>query len=230
MENYKQNFIQMSIDIGALKFGEFELKSGRVSPYFFNMGLFSSGRSMKNIGDFYAAALEESNLEYDMLFGPAYKGVPLVSVLSSSLFVNHEKDVSFVYNRKEKKEHGEGGQIVGPSLAGKIVIVDDVITAGTAIKEASKMIIEAGAEISGILIALDRQEKGAGDSSAVQEVSQDHWNNLIHKKNILEKGLWVVRSHKIEYKNLTKLNDKIIVSTYIKNVKGTCQNDLLKLN
>ena len=172
MENYKQNFIQMSIDIGALKFGEFELKSGRVSPYFFNMGLFSSGRSMKNIGDFYAAALEESNLEYDMLFGPAYKGVPLVSVLSSSLFVNHEKDVSFVYNRKEKKEHGEGGQIVGPSLAGKIVIVDDVITAGTAIKEASKMIIEAGAEISGILIALDRQEKGVGDSSAVQEVSQ----------------------------------------------------------
>ena len=128
---------------------------------------------MKNIGDFYAAALEESNLEYDMLFGPAYKGVPLVSVLSSSLFVNHEKDVSFVYNRKEKKEHGEGGQIVGPSLAGKIVIVDDVITAGTAIKEASKMIIQAGAEISGILIALDRQEKGAGDSSAVQEVSRE---------------------------------------------------------
>ena len=163
----------MSIDIGALKFGEFELKSGRVSPYFFNMGLFSSGRSMKNIGDFYAAALEESNLEYDMLFGPAYKGVPLVSVLSSSLFVNHEKDVSFVYNRKEKKEHGEGGQIVGPPLEGKIVIVDDVITAGTAIKEASKMIIEAGAEISGILIALDRQEKGVGDSSAVQEVSRE---------------------------------------------------------
>ena len=163
----------MSIDIGALKFGEFELKSGRVSPYFFNMGLFSSGRSMKNIGDFYAAALEESNLQYDMLFGPAYKGVPLVSALSSSLFVNHEKDVSFVYNRKEKKEHGEGGQIVGPPLEGKIVIVDDVITAGTAIKEASKMIIEAGAEISGILIALDRQEKGVGDSSAVQEVSRE---------------------------------------------------------
>ena len=163
----------MSIDIGALKFGEFELKSGRVSPYFFNMGLFSSGRSMKNIGDFYAAALEESNLQYNMLFGPAYKGVPLVSALSSSLFVNHEKDVSFVYNRKEKKEHGEGGQIVGPPLEGKIVIVDDVITAGTAIKEASKMIIEAGAEISGILIALDRQEKGVGDSSAVQEVSRE---------------------------------------------------------
>mgnify|MGYP001369568357 FL=1 len=173
MENYKQNFIQMSIDIGALKFGEFELKSGRISPYFFNMGLFSSGRSIKNIGDFYAASLEESNLEYDMLFGPAYKGVPLVSVLSSSLFVNHKKDVPFVYNRKEKKNHGEGGQIVGPSLAGKVVIVDDVITAGTAIKEASEIIVEAGAEISGILIALDRQEKGAGDSSAVQEVSRE---------------------------------------------------------
>ena len=184
MENYKQNFIQMSIDIGALKFGEFELKSGRVSHYFFNMGLFSSGRSMKNIGDFYAAALEESNLEYDMLFGPAYKGVPLVSVLSSSLFVNHKKDVPFVYNRKEKKEHGEGGQIVGPSLAGKIVIVDDVITAGTAIKEASKMIIEAGAEISGILIALDRQEKGAGDSSAVQEVSQERGVPVISFVNL----------------------------------------------
>ena len=173
MENYKQNFIQMSIDIGALKFGEFELKSGRVSPYFFNMGLFSSGRSIKNIGDFYAASLEESNLEYDMLFGPAYKGVPLVSVLSSSLFVNHEKDIPFAYNRKEKKDHGEGGQIVGPSLWGKVVIVDDVITAGTAIKEASKIIIEAGAQISGILIALDRQEKGVGDSSAVQEVSRE---------------------------------------------------------
>ena len=173
MENYKQNFIQMSIDIGALKFGEFELKSGRISPYFFNMGLFSSGRSIKNIGDFYAASLEESNLEYDMLFGPAYKGVPLVSVLSSSLFVNHKKDVPFVYNRKEKKNHGEGGQIVGPSLSGKVIIVDDVITAGTAIKEASEIIVEAGAEISGILIALDRQEKGAGDSSAVQEVSRE---------------------------------------------------------
>ena len=173
MENYKQNFIQMSIDIGALKFGEFELKSGRISPYFFNMGLFSSGRSIKNIGDFYAASLEESNLEYDMLFGPAYKGVPLVSVLSSSLFVNHKKDVPFVYNRKEKKNHGEGGQIVGPSLSGKVIIVDDVITAGTAIKEASEIIVEAGAEISGILIALDRQEKGEGDSSAVQEVSRE---------------------------------------------------------
>ena len=173
MENYKQKFIEMSIQIGALKFGEFELKSGRVSPYFFNMGLFSTGQAIKNIGDFYASALEESNLEFDMLFGPAYKGIPLTSVMSASLFMNHDKDVPFVYNRKEKKDHGEGGQIVGPSLSGKIVIVDDVITAGTAIKEASQIIREAGAEISGIIIAIDRQEKGAGEYSAVQEVSSN---------------------------------------------------------
>ena len=171
MENYKQKFIEMSIQIGALKFGEFELKSGRVSPYFFNMGLFSTGQAIKNIGDFYASALEESNIEFDMLFGPAYKGIPLTSVMSAGLFMNHDKDVPFVYNRKEKKDHGEGGQIVGPSLSGKIVIVDDVITAGTAIKEASQIIREAGAEISGIIIAIDRQEKGAGEYSAVQEVS-----------------------------------------------------------
>ena len=171
MENYKQKFIEMSIQIGALKFGEFELKSGRVSPYFFNMGLFSTGKALKNYGDFYASALEESNIEFDMLFGPAYKGIPLASVMSASLFMNHDKDVPFVYNRKEKKDHGEGGRIVGPPLSGKIVIVDDVITAGTAIKEASQIIRETGAEISGIIIAIDRQEKGAGEYSAVQEAS-----------------------------------------------------------
>ena len=171
MENYKQKFIEMSIQIGALKFGEFELKSGRVSPYFFNMGLFSTGQALKNIGDYYASALEESDIEFDMLFGPAYKGIPLASVMSASLFMNHDKDVPFVYNRKEKKDHGEGGRIVGPPLSGKIVIVDDVITAGTAIKEASQIIRETGAEISGIIIAIDRQEKGAGEYSAVQEAS-----------------------------------------------------------
>ena len=171
MENYKQKFIEMSIQIGALKFGEFELKSGRVSPYFFNMGLFSTGQALKNIGDFYASALEESDIEFDMLFGPAYKGIPLASVMSASLFMNYDKDVPFVYNRKEKKDHGEGGRIVGPPLSGKIVIVDDVITAGTAIKEASQIIRETGAEISGIIIAIDRQEKGAGEYSAVQEAS-----------------------------------------------------------
>ncbi|HJL80351.1 MAG: orotate phosphoribosyltransferase [Candidatus Thioglobus sp.] len=173
MENYKQKFIRMSIQIGALKFGEFELKSGRVSPYFFNMGLFSTGEAIKNIGDCYASALEESVIEYDMIFGPAYKGIPLVSVLASSLSMNHGKDVPFVYNRKEKKDHGEGGETVGPALSDKVVIVDDVITAGTAIKEASQIIQGAGAEISGILIALDRQEKGVGDLSAVEEVSSD---------------------------------------------------------
>ena len=172
MENYKQKFIEMSIQIGALKFGEFELKSGRVSPYFFNMGLFSTGQALKSIGDFYASALEESNIEFDMLFGPAYKGIPLASVMSASLFMNHDKDVPFVYNRKEKKDHGEGGRIVGPPLSGKIVIVDDVITAGTAIKEASQIIRETGAEISGIIIAIDRQEKARANTQQFKKPPQ----------------------------------------------------------
>ena len=171
MENYKQEFIKLSLDIGALRFGEFKLKSGRVSPFFFNMGIFSSGRLIKKVGDFYASALVDSGLDCDIIFGPAYKGIPLASVMSASLFMNHDKDVPFVYNRKEKKDHGEGGRIVGPPLSGKIVIVDDVITAGTAIKEASQIIRETGAEISGIIIAIDRQEKGAGEYSAVQEAS-----------------------------------------------------------
>ena len=200
MENYKQKFIEMSIQIGALKFGEFELKSGRVSPYFFNMGLFSTGQAIKNIGDFYASALEESNIEFDMLFGPAYKGIPLTSVMSASLFMNHDKDVPFVYNRKEKKDHGEGGQIVGPSLSGKIVIVDDVITAGTAIKEASQIIREAGAEISGIIIAIDRQEKGAGEYSAVQEVSSNLGVPVISIVN-LDQILAFVKNNSSEFED-----------------------------
>ena len=172
-QSYRQDFIELALECEVLQFGEFELKSGRVSPYFFNAGKISSGAALARLGRCYAAALSKAKLSPDMLFGPAYKGIPLVSVLSSSLFVDHEKNVPFVYNRKEKKDHGEGGQIVGPSLSGKVVIVDDVITAGTAIKEASKMITQASAEISGILIALDRQEKGGGDLSAVEEVSKE---------------------------------------------------------
>lgn len=198
MENYKQNFIKMSIQIGALKFGEFELKSGRISPYFFNMGLFSSGKAIKSVGDYYAAALVSSELKYEMLFGPAYKGIPLVSVLSSSLSVNHDKDIPFVYNRKEQKTHGEGGQIVGPPLAGKVVIVDDVITAGTAIKEVSKMIDNSEAEISGVLIAIDRQEKGMGELSAVQEISTTLGVPVISIVN-LEQILAFVKANSFEF-------------------------------
>ena len=171
MENYKQKFIRLSLEIGALKFGEFQLKSGRISPYFFNLGLFSSGPLIKNIGDFYAATLVSSNINYDIVFGPAYKGIPIVTALASSLSTSYQLDKPFVYNRKEKKNHGEGGVTVGEELRGNVVIVDDVITAGTAIREAVGIINNSGATTTGIVISLDRQEKGTGDLSAAKEIS-----------------------------------------------------------
>ena len=171
MENYKQKFISLSLEIGALKFGEFQLKSGRISPYFFNMGLFSSGPLIKNIGDFYAAALVSSNINYDIVFGPAYKGIPIVTALASSLSISYQLDKPFVYNRKEVKNHGEGGVTVGKELRGNVVIVDDVITAGTAIREAVDIINNAGATTTGIVISLDRQERGIGNLSAAKEIS-----------------------------------------------------------
>ena len=171
MENYKQKFIKLSLEIGALKFGEFQLKSGRISPYFFNMGLFSSGPLIKNIGDFYAAALINSTINFDMVFGPAYKGIPIVTALASSLSTSYQLDKPFVYNRKEVKSHGEGGVTVGEELGGNVVIVDDVITAGTAIREAVDIINNAGATTAGIVISLDRQEKGIGELSAAEEIS-----------------------------------------------------------
>ena len=173
MENYKQEFIKLSLDIGALRFGEFKLKSGRISPYFFNMGIFSSGRLIKKVGDFYASALLDSDLECDIIFGPAYKGIPIVTSMSAALSENHGKDIPFVYNRKEVKDHGEGGGTVGINLSGSVVIVDDVITAGTAIRDAAKIIKATEAKITGILISLNRQEKGSGELSAVQEISDD---------------------------------------------------------
>ena len=171
MENYKQKFIRLSLEIGALKFGEFQLKSGRISPYFFNLGLFSSGPLIKNIGDFYAATLVSSNINYDIVFGPAYKGIPIVTALASSLSTSYQLDKPFVYNRKEKKNHGEGGVTVGEELRGNVVIVDDVITAGTAIREAVGIINNSGATTTGIVISLDRQEKGTGNLSAAKEIS-----------------------------------------------------------
>ena len=171
MENYKQKFISLSLEIGALKFGEFQLKSGRISPYFFNMGLFSSGPLIKNIGDFYAAALINSTINFDMVFGPAYKGIPIVTALASSLSTSYQLDKPFVYNRKEVKSHGEGGVTVGEELGGNVVVVDDVITAGTAIREAVDIINNAGATTAGIVISLDRQEKGIGELSAAEEIS-----------------------------------------------------------
>jgi orotate phosphoribosyltransferase len=175
MQNYQRDFIEFAIKQGVLKFGEFTLKSGRVSPYFFNAGLFNTGKALAEIGRFYAAALEDAGIEYDVIFGPAYKGIPLATTLSVALFDKYGKDVPYVFNRKEAKAHGEGGTLVGSALEGRVLIVDDVITAGTAIREVMSMIEAApGAKPAATLIALDRQEKGKAEESAIQEVERDY--------------------------------------------------------
>jgi len=169
--SYKNDFIELCLRLGVLRFGEFTLKSGRVSPYFFNAGLFNTGAAIAAVGRAYADALAESELGFDMLFGPAYKGIPLVTVTAAALADRHDRSLPFAFNRKEPKDHGEGGRIVGSPLAGRVLIVDDVITAGTAIRESIELIRAAGASPAGVLLALDRQERGAdGTLSAVQEV------------------------------------------------------------
>ena len=170
MRAYKKEFIDLSLELGVLKFGEFTLKSGRVSPYFFNAGLFNTGYAAAKLGRFYAAAVAESNVEFDMIFGPAYKGIPLAALTAAALAEHYGIDVPFSYNRKEAKAHGEGGSIVGAELTGKVLIIDDVITAGTAVREAYQLITGTGAEIAGLVISLDRQERGQGPLSAVQEL------------------------------------------------------------
>jgi orotate phosphoribosyltransferase len=174
MQAYKKQFIQLAIKYQVLRFGEFTLKSGRVSPYFFNAGLFNTGKALAELGKSYAAALDDKKLDYDVLFGPAYKGIPLVSTLAVALSVDHGIDKPYAFNRKEAKDHGEGGSIVGAALEGKVLIVDDVITAGTAIREAVDIIKAQGGEASSVLIALDRQEKGKAAKSAIQEVQDDY--------------------------------------------------------
>jgi len=172
--DYKSGFIDLCASIGALKFGQFKLKSGRPSPYFFNAGSFSHGRAIAALGRAYAAALASSGLKVSMLFGPAYKGIPLVTATAAALADEQRLDLPFAFNRKEAKDHGEGGNIVGGPLAGRVLIVDDVITAGTAIRESIDIIRKAGATPAGVLIALDRQERGQeGDLSAVQEVRRE---------------------------------------------------------
>jgi len=170
MRAYKKEFIELALELGVLRFGEFTLKSGRVSPYFFNAGLFGSGYAAAKLGRYYAAAIAESGIEFDMLFGPAYKGIPLAALAAAALAEHHDIDVPYSYNRKEVKDHGEGGNIVGQPLSGRIMIVDDVITAGTAVREAYQIITQAGAEIAGLTISLDREERGQGSVSAVQEL------------------------------------------------------------
>ena len=170
MRAYKKEFIDLSLELGVLRFGEFTLKSGRVSPYFFNAGLFNTGYAAAKLGRFYAAAVAESKIDFDMIFGPAYKGIPLVALTAAALAEHYGIDVPYAFNRKEAKAHGEGGRIVGAALQGKVLIIDDVITAGTAVREAYKIIVTAGAEIAGLMISLDRQERGQGSLSAVQEL------------------------------------------------------------
>ena len=172
----RDEFLSLAIELGVLRFGEFTLKSGRVSPYFFNAGAFNSGRALAVLGRLYANALARSDIEFDMLFGPAYKGIPLVAVTAAALHEHHGIDVPYAFNRKEAKTHGEGGTLVGAPLKGRVVTVDDVITAGTAVGEAIGLIRDAGATPVGVAIALDRQETGrdASGRSAIQEVQQEH--------------------------------------------------------
>ena len=173
MQAYKTAFIELALEVGALKFGEFELKSGRISPYFFNSGMFSNGRAAAILGRCYAQAAIESGIDYDTIFGPAYKGIPLAALTAAALADAEDRSVPYCFNRKEAKAHGEGGAIVGAPVSDKVLIVDDVITAGTAIREAVGIIRAAGGKPAGVLLALDRQERGTGELSAVQEVEQE---------------------------------------------------------
>lgn len=174
MKDYQKNFIELALQYEVLKFGDFKLKSGRQSPYFFNAGLFNTGKALAEMGRCYAQAIVESGVQYDVLFGPAYKGIPLVAVTAMALQMDHGLDVPYAFNRKETKDHGEGGSIVGSKIEGRVLILDDVITAGTAIREAIDIIDQNNGTAIGVMIALDRQEKGTGDRSAVQELQQDY--------------------------------------------------------
>lgn len=174
MQDYQREFIEFALAQDVLRFGEFELKSGRISPYFFNAGLFNSGAALAQLGRFYAAAIEQSGVKYDVVLGPAYKGIPLATTTAVALADHHGKNVPYAFNRKEVKSHGEGGQLVGAELEGRILIIDDVITAGTAVREVMTLIEQHNAKPAGVVIALNRQEKGNGNLSAIQEVERDY--------------------------------------------------------
>ncbi|GAA0358756.1 orotate phosphoribosyltransferase [Bowmanella denitrificans] len=179
MQDYQKDFIEFALDRQVLKFGQFKLKSGRTSPYFFNAGLFNTGRDLAKLGQFYAAALVNANVDYDVIFGPAYKGIPIATTTAVALADKHNIDKPYCFNRKEAKDHGEGGNLVGSPLQGNIMLVDDVITAGTAIRESMQLIQANHASLAGVLIALDRQEKGQGELSAIQEVERDFATKVI---------------------------------------------------
>lgn len=179
MKAYQRQFIEFALSKQVLKFGEFTLKSGRISPYFFNAGLFNTGRDLALLGRFYAEALVDSGVEFDLLFGPAYKGIPIATTAAVALAEHHDRDLPYCFNRKEAKDHGEGGSLVGSPLQGRVMLVDDVITAGTAIRESMAIISAHGATLAGVMIALDRQERGRADLSAIQEVERDYQCKVI---------------------------------------------------
>jgi|TARA_B110000240_G_C13478515_1_gene444226 orotate phosphoribosyltransferase len=209
LAEYQKEFIDFALDAGVLSFGEFTLKSGRISPYFFNAGAFNSGYLLAKLGNFYADALKASNVPFDLLFGPAYKGIPLVSATAIALSNKYDIDIPYAFNRKEAKDHGEGGQIVGAELKGQIVIVDDVITAGTAVRETMDRLRETEALVTGIMVAIDRQEKGTGELSAIQEVEKEYGvcvTSIVKLEHIIEylakKGddsVLLVENYRTEY-------------------------------
>jgi orotate phosphoribosyltransferase len=170
MQPFQSRFLDYCLERGALKFGEFTLKSGRTSPYFFNAGIFNTGADLSALGSFYAEAIQHANIDFDLLFGPAYKGIPLAAITASSLYQDHQRDMPYAFDRKEAKDHGEGGITVGAPIQGRVMIIDDVITAGTAIRQSLKLIESLGAKVCSVTIALDRQEKGQGEHSAIQEL------------------------------------------------------------
>lgn len=219
MHAYQREFLDFVISTDVLRFGKFTLKSGRVSPYFFNSGLFNRGSSIAKLGRYYAAAIENSGIEYTMIFGPAYKGIPLAVSTVSALADHHNHDVHYAFNRKEVKDHGEGGNIVGASLTGKVLIIDDVISAGTSVRESIEIIDAAGASTAGVVIALDRQEKGQGDRSAIQEVEQqfklpvasivklDDLISYLGEKADMDSVLHDVRNYREQYGVLSSKSD-----------------------
>ncbi len=174
MKDHQKAFIELAIQYEALKFGEFTLKSGRVSPYFFNAGAFNTGEALAKLGEFYAEMIKEHQLSFDMMFGPAYKGIPLVSATVAALYSKYHQNYPWSFNRKEAKDHGEGGMIVGSALQGEVLLIDDVMTAGTAIRESIELIEKSGAKPTCVVLMLDRQERGQSELSAVQEMRQNY--------------------------------------------------------
>ena len=196
-QRFQHDFIELALECDVLQFGEFELKSGRISPYFFNAGKFSTGGALARLGRCYAAALHASGVRVDMLFGPAYKGIPLVSTTAMALSEQHGVDLPFAFNRKEAKTHGEGGNIVGAPLAGDVVVIDDVMTAGTAIRESMAILNESSARGAGVVIGLDRCERGDGERSAAQQVEQDWGLTVVSVVSLHDIIAWVASNREM---------------------------------